>query len=325
MILAAGLTPAWQYVLVFDDLVPGEVNRARESRWFASGKAANVALAVHSLGAKSTLLSFIGGATGAALVEDFEATGARAEWVTSGTPTRVCTTLIHRAGGETTELVENSGTVTPQELNRFARSFAAAAATAEVIVLSGSLPTDTPRRYYRDLLTSVGDSAPALGRRGKGPARLILDVRGPELLECLTFRPFLIKPNREELATTVGRPLDDDSDLLAAMRELNAAGAEWVLVTNGGSPAWLTSSKETWRISPPADVSVVNPIGCGDSVAAGAAVGLLEGLPALQGVALGLGAAAANLERMECARFESERARRWAAEVQFFSAEDEGP
>jgi tagatose 6-phosphate kinase len=46
VIVAAGLTPAWQYVLVFGELRMGEVNRARESRWFASGKAVNVALAV---------------------------------------------------------------------------------------------------------------------------------------------------------------------------------------------------------------------------------------------------------------------------------------
>src|SRR4051794_17021001 len=100
VILAAGLTPAWQYVLVFDDLTPGEVNRARESRWFASGKAVNVALAVRSLGLEANLVSFIGGATGAALAEDVEATGAQANWVTSSAPTRVCTTLIDRSRGQ---------------------------------------------------------------------------------------------------------------------------------------------------------------------------------------------------------------------------------
>ena len=39
MILTAGLTPAWQQVLVLDELLPGEVNRAREVHWCASGKA----------------------------------------------------------------------------------------------------------------------------------------------------------------------------------------------------------------------------------------------------------------------------------------------
>jgi len=308
VILAAGLTPAWQYVLVFNDLRMGEVNRARESRWFASGKAVNVALAAHSLGADGRLVSFLGGASGAALAEDFEATGAEAEWVTSSTPTRVCTTLIHTAAAQTTELVENSPPVSPQELARYSKAFSATASRADVIVLSGSLPTDTPRSFYRDLLTKAVDT-PALRASDGQPARLVFDFRGPELMECLSFRPFLVKPNREELAATVGRPLEDDASLLQAMRDLNHGGAKWVLVTSGGEPAWLTSADQAWRVRPPGGIEVVNPIGCGDSVAAGVAVGLAEHLPIHDCVSLGFGAAAANLERMECARFDSERAR----------------
>jgi len=307
VILAAGLTPAWQYVLVFDQLQMGEVNRARESRWFASGKAVNVALAAHSLGTDGRLVSFIGGASGAALAEDFESTGAQAEWVTSSASTRVCTTLIHSRAGETTELVENSPAVSPQELARYAKAFTATAEKSDVIVLSGSLPTDTPRSYYRDLLASSAN-APALKWSADRPANLVFDFRGPELLECLSFRPFLVKPNREELAATVGRSLEDGPTLLAAMRELNEAGAEWVLVTQGSEAVWLTGRGETWRVRPPAGMNVVNPIGCGDSVAAGVAVGLSNGLPVRDCVSLGIGAAAANLERMECARFEKSRA-----------------
>jgi tagatose 6-phosphate kinase len=310
VILAAGLTPAWQHVLVFDGLRMGEVNRARESRWFASGKAVNVALAVQSLGAEGTLISLIGGASGAALAEDFEATGATAEWVTSGVSTRLCTTLIEAGAAQTTELVENSPAVTHQELARYSKTFAGKAGNADVIVLSGSLPTDTPRSFYRDLLTSAaGSPAPAIDG---GTARLVFDFRGPELLECLSFRPFLVKPNREELASTVGRALDDDAAVLKAMRELNRGGARWVLVTNGGEPAWLTSEDEMWQVRPPGDVQLVNPIGCGDSVAAGIAVGLAEQKSVQECVSLGFGAAAANLERMECARFESRRARELA-------------
>ena len=38
MIVAAGLTPAWQQILRFDALRLGEVNRAVEAHWCASGK-----------------------------------------------------------------------------------------------------------------------------------------------------------------------------------------------------------------------------------------------------------------------------------------------
>ena len=46
MIIAAGLTPAWQQIMRFERLATGQVNRAREVAWCASGKVLNVGLAL---------------------------------------------------------------------------------------------------------------------------------------------------------------------------------------------------------------------------------------------------------------------------------------
>ncbi len=49
MILAVGLSPAWRRRFsVFDNLVPGEVNRAAESHLVRLGKVLNVGRAIHS-------------------------------------------------------------------------------------------------------------------------------------------------------------------------------------------------------------------------------------------------------------------------------------
>ena len=52
MILAAGLTPAWQQILSFDQFTLGEVNRARRSVWCGSGKVLNVGCALRQLGSE---------------------------------------------------------------------------------------------------------------------------------------------------------------------------------------------------------------------------------------------------------------------------------
>ena len=61
MILAAGLTPAWQQILVLDRLQIGEVNRAREAVWCGSGKVLNAGIAAHWLGGPSRTLAPLGG------------------------------------------------------------------------------------------------------------------------------------------------------------------------------------------------------------------------------------------------------------------------
>ena len=61
MILAAGLSPAWQQMLIFDGVRVGEVNRAREAHWCSSGKVLNVGLALHYLGGPHLTLAPVGG------------------------------------------------------------------------------------------------------------------------------------------------------------------------------------------------------------------------------------------------------------------------
>ena len=70
-ILSAGLTPAWQQIMVFDRLRPGEVNRAREAVWCGSGKVLNAGLAAHHLGGPSLTLAPLGGPPLAEIEREF--------------------------------------------------------------------------------------------------------------------------------------------------------------------------------------------------------------------------------------------------------------
>jgi tagatose 6-phosphate kinase len=293
VILAAGLTPAWQQILCFDQLLPGEVNRAHRVEWCASGKVLNVGMALHHLGAKALTLSVIGGRTGQAIREEFAERKIPARWTLSQTPTRTCTTILEAKSHQTTELVENSAPIAEADLKQFRRTFRAEAAKAEWIVLSGSLPAGVPATLYRELIEGC-------------PGRVLLDIRGAELIEALKQRPFLVKPNRAEFSRTVGRELETEADTLEAMRELNRQGAEWVVITHGAGAVLASHETESLRLMPP-QVPVVNPIACGDCFAAGLAWGFSEGKSAVECLRLGIAAAAENLAQLLPARLDPER------------------
>lgn len=291
MILVAGLTPAWQQIAVLDRLRIGEVNRAREVHWCASGKVLNVGLALTQLGADLRTLSLVGsGAAGEATRRDMASLGVDVRWIESHAPQRVCTTLLDRESGQTTEIVENSPTVTATELDAFVSAFAEEAASAEVefVVLTGSLPVGTPRDFYSMLLRRTS-------------AKAILDIRGPELFYALSLRPFLIKPNREELSHTIGRPLENDVDVWKAMRELRDRGAEWVVVTNGPHEVFAVNGDDRWRFAPQ-KVDVVNPIGCGDCFTAGIAWSLQQGNEMRPAIGSGMAASGLNATQLLPAR-----------------------
>lgn len=284
MILVAGLSPAWQQIVVLDELQVGEVNRAREVHWCASGKVLNVALAVHRLGLPCRAVSIAGGELGPLLRSDFARQGVPCDWIETTGGTRVCTTILDGRSRVTTELVENAAAISPEDLDRFREAFRAALPEAKFVVFAGSLPAGVPQGLYAELLGEV--TVPSM-----------VDVQGPVLELALASRPTIVKPNREELANTLKRPLETGSDLVAAMQEVCSAGPEWVIVSAGGGALWAASKTEAYRVQPPA-VPVVNPIGSGDCLAAGVACGLFAGDSFLESLRFGVAAASENVRHL---------------------------
>ena len=81
MIIAAGLSPAWQQILLFDRFTPGEVNRAAQSHWCASGKVLNVGIAVGRLGTECRTVSPVGGPAQESFDREFAELGITVDWV----------------------------------------------------------------------------------------------------------------------------------------------------------------------------------------------------------------------------------------------------
>jgi tagatose 6-phosphate kinase len=294
VIIAAGLTPAWQTIMQFHRFVPGEVNRAAEVHHFASGKVLNVAVALSHLGASCKTISPVGGPPREMIDREFSALGLSRHWIVSKATTRSCVTILDRTSGTTTELVENAAPLSIEELDEFTAIFAHDAEHASAIVLTGSLPAGTPTTFYQNVLTGV-------------TCPVILDARGPELLATLDRRPWLVKPNREELATTVQRSLDTDAEVFQATQELIDRGAQRVLVSNGAQPAWLNDGGVRYRVTPPTVDRVVNPIGSGDCLAAGVTFAVSESKPPLDCIAYGMAAAAENVTQLLAGRIDPTR------------------
>ncbi len=301
MILTCGLSPAWQHILVADGLSPGEVNRASEVYWCASGKVLNAAIALAHLGGEGRVVSLLGGARGSDIKCEFEGWDIETSWVECASPTRVCTTIIDSATGSVTELVENAGALTASELESFRRACREEAGAPGLALVMGSIPPGVPTEIYAGILENTR-------------ARAVLDIRGPELLEAVAVGAFLVKPNRQELEWTLGRKLTDERAVLAGMRELNELGAEWVVVTQGDGPVLATAAGEGFRLLPPR-VAAVNSIGCGDCMAGGIALALDEGRAPLSAIAYGMGAAADNLAQVLMGRLDRGRVEELAAAV----------
>lgn len=286
MIAALGLSPAWQQIVELGKLELGEVNRAKAVHWCASGKVLNVAVALQSLGAKYRAISPFGGAAGRAMREQLADLQVEIDWIATASPSRVCTTLLDPK--QTTEIVENAGSLSTVELQLFQQQCRNLASNAEYTICTGSSPVGVSPSFWYDCVRDVS-------------THLILDLRGPELLSLLPLKPLLVKPNRQELAATVGRSLENDDACWNAIQSLHDQGAVWVLVTFG-SKSTLLSGPTGRYLFHPATVETINPIGCGDSLTAGVAYRLQQGATMPEAVRFGIATAAQNAEQLLPAR-----------------------
>ncbi len=283
MILVVGLSPAWQRTLVFDEFIPGKVNRAKHVSETASGKGVNVARVASILGAEVRLLTIAGGTRGQLLKARLRRQGLSARVVPVKSETRICQTLL--TPDATTELVEEAGPLSVAEVKNVARAFAAEVVKAELVVLTGTVPSGCGDIFYARLVDEAR-------RHG---VRVLIDAQKAQLLKALPRQPFLVKINRDELAAATHVNCDRPLGVLRASGKLSRSGPPWVVISDGVRNVFVSEGHGTRAlILKPPHVKTRNSIGSGDAMMAGLAVGLLEGKSMIESVQLGIACGAAN-------------------------------
>jgi 1-phosphofructokinase family hexose kinase len=276
------LNPAIDQALAIERFVLGGINRCDLDAIDPGGKGINASRVIHRLGRPTLALGFVGGVTGRMLVERLAAEGVPYSFDEVPQMTRVNVMLYERHNHRRTRIYQPGSRVEPADLAGLRARFAELEA-GSLVILAGSLPPGLPATTYRDLIVELRE-------RGLG---VLLDTSGPALAAAIEAGPLLIKPNAEELAELVGHPLRAEADLIASAQELRQRGVANVVISLGGQGAIGIGPDGAWRVHAPYVVAV-STIGSGDSMVAGLAIALNEGLGLADGLRLGSAAGTAT-------------------------------
>lgn len=302
-VLCLGLAPACQRTLVFERFQAGEVNRACETRVSAGGKACNTGLALARLTRPCVVTGLNGGATGRLVAGYLVERGITCAFTRMPGATRTCTTILDRACGVATELVEETPAPTDELLQRFEARGRVWLRRTAIGVLCGTLPPGVPEDYW-------GRFAAAAQHAG---VSLIIDSHAAPLLRALAHKPLLAKMNVRELERTLSCDCGSEQAVLTAARRLTTGGAQWALITHGPAPALLVDrTGAAWRLTPPV-ITPLNPIGSGDCVNGGIIHAVLDGAELPAAARFGLGCGTANALTLCPADFDPAQARALAA------------
>ena len=269
----------------------GGVQRAESVISQAGGKGINISRASVAAGIPS--IAILPADEEDPFVLELLAAGIDARPVANVGDLRVNITITE-PDGTTTKLNSPGASVTPEVLRNLTEALRRRAASADWIVLAGSLPPGAPVDWYADLVTTL---------RGAG-ARVAVDTSDAPLQALVAALPAsapnLMKPNGEELASFTGRDgelLESDPEGAAdAARTLIGQGVDTVLATLGPHGAVLVTANGAWHATPP-PTTVVSTVGAGDSSLFGYLLGDLQRRSPAQRLALAVayGSAAAGL------------------------------
>lgn len=262
MILTVTLNPAVDIRYEIGEFKLNSIFRAKSNKT-AGGKGLNVSRVLQTLGKNVVATGFLGGNNGQWIAEELKKLEIKNEFIKINSETRSCIAILGE--NSQTEILEPGSEIDEEELKKFIDFFKKNCEKFEVICLSGSLPKNIQTDIYKEL--SV------IARKKK----VLLDTSGISLKAGIEGKPFLIKPNKDELEALLGYRVKTVEEIVEAGKKLKSMGARNILISLGGEGA-VYIGDESYKITIP-KVQIKNPVGSGDSSIAGFAYGLSSGLP----------------------------------------------
>ena len=265
MIYTVTTNPSLDYYMELGALPAlGEINRAKRESVYPGGKGINVAVMLARLGHEACALGFAAGVVGDAIGALLQKEGCASEFIPlDNGESRINVKLLC----EKETAINGRGPDIDAKSARKLLEKAETLTADDTLVLSGNLQSSCENLYEQLAL-----------RAKKAAARLVVDATGEALRQTLAYDPWLIKPNREELADYFGASAETDEQIIALAKKLQAQGARNVLVSLGADGALLVTEDGTvLRANLHAKGMVVSTVGAGDSMVAGFLAGTMRG------------------------------------------------
>ncbi len=260
MIYTVTLNPAIDYIMRMDELHMGITNRSNSEEYYCGGKGINVSLVLAELDIPSTALGFIAGFVGDAIDKWVANTYVTTDFIRlkSGI-SRINVKLKH---GDETEINGQGPDIAEDELEALMMKVDHIQ-DGDTLILAGSIPNTLPDDTYERMLERIADK----------DVRIVVDATKQLLVNSLKYKPFLIKPNRQELSEIFDADVKTKEDIVTYAKKLQEMGARNVLISLGGDGAMLVDEDGQIHEAGVINEPVVNTVGSGDSMVAGFVAG----------------------------------------------------
>lgn len=267
MILTVTMNPSVDISYPIHDFKLDDVNRVEGVRKTAGGKGLNVARVIKQMGEGVVTTGVLGGTIGNYIIQELSKDQIKNNFLKINQESRNCIAILH--DGKQTEILETGPTLTAEDGAAFLDKYESLLADVSLVTISGSLPKGLSSGFYHQMVE----------RSHEQGIPVVVDTSGESLRQLLLneVKPFAIKPNITELSQLLGINVERSIESLKqALTNEWFQGIEWIVVSMGGSGAFVKHGEDFYQVTIP-KINVVNPVGSGDATVAGFAVAVNHG------------------------------------------------
>ena len=288
MFYTVTLNPALDYILQVDDFGIGKINRTKTEKILPGGKGLNVSMVLKNLGIDSVAIGFIAGFTGDELRKQMEQKGVKTEFIkVQNGITRI---NVKISSNQETALNGIGPDIDEKDIEELLQKINEITSD-DLVILSGNIPKSIPKNIY-PIICDILE---------KNNVTFVVDATRELLIDVLKYKPFLIKPNKEELEETFKVKITTKDELVTYAKKLQDMGAQNVLISLGGDGAILLNKEGKVYYSKAPKGKVINTVGAGDSMVAGFLAGYKKTKDYEQAFKMGIATGSASAFSMDLA------------------------
>lgn len=222
----------------------------------AGGKGVNISRALKANGTESLAVVVVGKENGSEFCQALEKDGlsVSAVWVDGRIRENI---TLHEDGKPETRISFEGFSCSNSVLAQIEEKLGQIDGQT-VVTFTGSLPKGISSEEALAWLDNM---------RKKG-AKIVIDSRSVSFAELLSFKPWLIKPNKDEAEAYTQKTVEGVNGAAEIARSLYQSGIENVLISLGGDGAVLSCAEGTFIAQAP-NIDARSTIGAGDSMLAG--------------------------------------------------------
>ena len=263
MIYTLTLNPAIDYFVNVDEFILHKTNRSYAESLRAGGKGINISQVLNNLKIKNKAICLIAGSSGEIIKKDLISKEIDYELINIKEGfNRINLKILNYDGTE----INGSGPCVSANEQKELFNYLSKLKEGDLLFLSGSIPKGLSTSIYKEIIEYLSP---------KG-VMIALDSTNESLKEALSAKPFIIKPNKDEVEEIFNVKINNSKELVSYATKLKEMGARNVLVSYGGHGSLLITEENQLYMAVPPKGKVVNSVGAGDSMLAGFMIHYLQ-------------------------------------------------